>query len=48
MNTIQNPRTKAGRIEATRNKINQLTEKFGFTHQKVLALRISLYNLKNS
>ena len=48
MTTIHNPRTKAGRIEAARNQINQLTEKYGFTHQKVIALRLSLYTLKNS
>ena len=48
MNTIYNPRTKAGRIEAARTKINRLTDKFGFNHQKVIAVRLTLANLKNS
>lgn len=44
-NTGFNPRTKAGRVLRTKELINQLQEKKGVNHNKVIALRIKLANI---
>jgi hypothetical protein len=47
-NLVANPKTKEGRIEAAKMKVEAAVQKYGPRHNKTIAMNLAYFNLKLS